>query len=283
LINENEEQVLTGLGLTSSQARVYLSLARSGPSKVNAISQASHIHRTHLYEALKALEERGFVEKQLATGIYTAIPLKEAAQLLVKHQKQEISKLENAVNEIADSLNQKNSGVTSKPEMLLTSSKTYSLNRGHKYLVAARFQIDQMHTWKRFVQLWDLFESTFTEAMCRGVKIRQIVEIPSDLTQAKRFLSKAVFKNSLFELRFVHKTGGNLTIVDNMEVFMSTSQEKENLGETPLLFSSYEGLLGLMQNYYTYGWNYGFRWIEGELVPFECFERIEPPLSKGDS
>jgi sugar-specific transcriptional regulator TrmB len=262
--------VLVSLGLTSMQARVYLSLARNGPSKVTVISRISGIHRTHLYEVLKSLTEKGFVVKQLSNSEYNAISLKDAAQLLVRDKQQEVLKLQNAVNEIADSFTAKKEIAKEvKRELLLSSNKTYSFSRSRKYIDSAKFQVEQMHTWKRFTQLWQLLDEHLTGTMNRGVKIRQIVEVPKDIIQAQSFLSRDVFANPQFELRFVTKTGGNLTIIDNEAIFLSTSQEKENLGETPLVFSNYEGLLGLMRNYFDYSWLYGYRWKCGELIPFD--------------
>jgi sugar-specific transcriptional regulator TrmB len=254
LTPESEEEVLTSLGLTSSQARVYLALVHNGPSKVMLISQISRIHRAHLYQILRSLEEIAFVERKLGTGIYVAIPLKEVAPILVKNKRQEISKLETEVNEIVDCAPQRTPTPEDKPEIILISNKNRNLNKAQKYYESARSQIELIQTWKRFLQLWQYYEETFEDAMARGVTIRQIVEYPKDASRAQEFLKKKAFKNSLFELRFVSKTGGNFVIVDNGMLLLSTSQEKENLGETPFLFSNYKGLLGLMQRYFLLSW-----------------------------
>ncbi len=269
MIYPNEEKVLTNLGLTLSEARVFLALARNGPSKVTSISEVSGIHRTHLYEVLKSLEARGFVQKQLDNGVYFTIPIKEVAQFLVRDRQQEILKLEREVNEISAFLSQKNIEPKNKPEIFLSTTKNNTLNKGQKYLETAKFQIDQMHTWRRFSQLWQRFEPTFADALAKGVKIRQIVEFPTDKNQAQKFLKKEVFQNKLFELRVVPMTGGNLTIIDNERLYLSTSKDKENLGETPLLFSDYEGLLGLMQSYYAYSWRFGYKWTDNGFSPFD--------------
>ncbi len=254
LISPNQERVLTSLGLTSSQAKVYLVLAQNGSSKVTAISSACGIHRTHLYEALKALETDGFVEKHLETGSYTALPLKEAADCLVNNKKQELGKLETEIAEMAKVLPQKTGHQNHKNEIFLSSNKNYSFSKVYKYLSSAKVQVDQMHTWKRFIQLWATFDQTYIELTSRRVRVRQIVEAPEDTAQAKTFLKRAIFKNPLIEVRFVPKTGGNATLIDNARVLMSTSQGDEKLGETPLLFSDYKGLQGLMATYFSYMW-----------------------------
>ena len=251
---ESEEEVLTSLGLTSSQAKVYLALVHTGPSKVMIISQISKIHRAHLYQILRSLEEISFVERKLGTGIYVAIPLKEVATTLVKNKRQEITKLETEVNEIIDYNPQRKTMLEDKPEITVTSNKSHTLNKSQKYFESAKSQIEIMQTWKRFTQFWQYYEGTLENALARGVKIRQIVEFPKDGSTSQDFLKKKTFKSCLFELKFVSKTGGNFVIVDNSMLLLSTSQEKENLGETPFLFSNYKGLLGLMQRYFLSSW-----------------------------
>jgi sugar-specific transcriptional regulator TrmB len=258
------------MGFTSLQARVYLALARTGPSKVTAIAKLSHIHRTHLYEVLKSLEERGFAEKQLVSGTYSAISLQEITQALVKDRRQEIVKLENELADLAQTLPQQNNDpLKRKMELVLSPNKTSNFAKGYKYIESAKQHVDIVHTWKRFTQYWVTFEDHMSQIMSRGVKIRQIVEMPPDFVQAKKYLSKEIFKNPLLELRIVTKTGGNVTIIDDSAVFLSTSKDKEDLGDTPLIFSNYEGILGLMRNYFDYCWRYGYQLNDGRLIPYE--------------
>jgi HTH-type transcriptional regulator, sugar sensing transcriptional regulator len=267
---DNKENTLVDLGFTSLQAKVYLVLAHNGPSKVNAISKLSQIHRTHLYEVLKSLEERGYVEKQLVTSVYSAVSLQEVASSLVAHRRQEISKLEIELAEIVKTLPQQNPDYEKKKiELVLSPNKTSNFAKGHKYIDSAKQQVDLMHTWKRFTQFWAIFEDHMAETMSRGVKIRQIVEMPPDINQAQKYLTKEIFENPLFQLRIVTRTGGNVTVIDDSAVFFSTSKDKENLGETPLIFSNYEGLLGIMRNYFDYCWQYGYQHKDGKLVPYD--------------
>lgn len=268
MINQNEENVLVQLGLSPTQARVYLVLAHKGPASVNSIAQNSGIHRTHLYEILKSLKERGFVQKQLVGSLYVATPLKDAAQTLVKDKQEEILTLENQITELVNSLPDESENYSlGKNELLLSNSKTFTFSKGQKYIDAAKSQVDHMHTWKRFTQFWQIVEGHMMATMDRGIKVRQITETPADISQAVRFLNRPVFKNANIEIRFVNRTGGNLSIVDNERIFLSTSQDKENVGETPMLFSNYVGLLGLMRNYYEYCWAHGYRLEDGKLVP----------------
>jgi sugar-specific transcriptional regulator TrmB len=253
-IPQSEEEVLTNLGLTSSQAKVYLTLVHNGPSKVMLISKNSGIHRAHLYEILRTMEETGFVEKKLETGMYLATPLKEVAPILIRKKQQEIAKLETDVNKIVEYIPAKTATTENKPEISLTLNRKRTLNMVQRYIENAKCEIELVQTWKRFIQFWEYYEKSLEKATQKGVKIKEVVEFPKDHGKEREFLKRRVFKNRLIELKFVDKTGGNFAIVDNSMLLLSTSQESANLGETPFLLSNYEGLMGLLKDYFELSW-----------------------------
>lgn len=258
LVFTNREYLLVSLGLTSSQARIYMALMHNGPSNVASISRISGIHRAHIYSILQSLEKMGFVEKNLKNGTYNASPLKESALVLVKHKQQEITKLETEIKAITDETPKNTPNLEVKPEILLVSNKNRTLSLGQKSFASAKSQLDLMHTWRRFFQLWQYYDTTFADAMSRGVTIRQIVEIPQQTSDMWRFLNRKIFKNRKLELRFVPITGGNFSVIDNNRLLLSTTTSRENLGETPFIFSNCEGPVGLLQNYFELSWKSSF-------------------------
>jgi sugar-specific transcriptional regulator TrmB len=267
-LNYKEEKVLTNLGLTASQAKVYLALICEGPSKIIGISKASGIHRAHLYEILGSLEAKGVVEKKLGTGMFTATPLKEAVPMLVKLRQQELSKIETEAKAIMRMTQPKRTHfIEDKPEIELAINRNRALKRGQKWVEVAAVQVDLMHTWSRFMQFWDYYEKPLVKALARGVVFRQIVEIPTNADAAQEFLDKKLFAHELFNLRFVCETGGNFAIIDNQKVMLSTVQQKAVLGEAPLIFSNYEGLLGLIRNYFMVSWTNAYLWDRITDIP----------------
>ena len=246
--------MLISLGLTSSQAKVYMALVRNGPSKVSSISQSSGIHRAHLYEILRSLEKAGFVERNLEDGGFSAAPLKESALVLIKHKQKEIVELENQIGAIAEESPKPTHNSETKPEILLLSNKNRTLTMGQKSFESCKSNLDLMHTWRRFSQLWEYFSETFTDAMSRKVVIRQIVEAPKDIFHARLFLNRKIFQNKSLELRFVPITGGNFALIDNNKLLLSTTSSHENLGDAPFVYSNCEGLLGIFQNYFEISW-----------------------------
>jgi sugar-specific transcriptional regulator TrmB len=266
LLSSKEEEVLNNLGLTASQAKVYLALIQNGPSKVAAIAYTASISREHLYEILKSLERAGLVERELGkTTIYKAAPLDGALPMLFKNKQLEISELENKIKSIIESYEKEKTAEPAysrkaKPEITLTANKIRTLNKGQSFFENAKSQIAVMHTWKRFLQFWNYYEETITKAMNRGVRFLELVELPPDANQAGNFFTKKVFTNEMFELRFASEIGGNFGLIDRERMFMSSTQGKENLAQTPMIFSNYEGFLTILQNYFQTSWKSAYKW-----------------------
>jgi predicted transcriptional regulator len=53
--------VLEEIGLSKNESKVYLALLDLGPSSINEINKKSDIHRTNVYDSLKRLTEKGYV------------------------------------------------------------------------------------------------------------------------------------------------------------------------------------------------------------------------------
>ena len=68
---------LTELGLSVSQAKVYLSLAKSRSLKAPEISLISGITRPDVYRILVELEKVGFIERKISKPVrFQAVPVK---------------------------------------------------------------------------------------------------------------------------------------------------------------------------------------------------------------
>lgn len=58
-MNQNIKTVLTRLGLTETEARVYLAMLKLGPETVQHIAREAHISRTAAYEIISVLQKKG--------------------------------------------------------------------------------------------------------------------------------------------------------------------------------------------------------------------------------
>lgn len=261
VVSLDEKSLLESLNLTSSQVKVYLALICHGPSKVSQISKYSGIHRTHLYQILHALENQGLTERNLANGVFTPVPLKEALEMVIWQKRQELEKVEATAKAISDA-SKPQTLTEKKPEIVLLTNPYQISKKIQSSIEDSRETVCLMQMWSRFQQVWEHYYESLTEAMTKGVKIKQIVEYPEDKQQGQRFLTKRAFSNPNLQIRFVSKTGGNFVIIDDEKILLSTSAEKKIPVARPMIFSNYKGLLEPMQNYFSVTWENAFKGFE---------------------
>jgi sugar-specific transcriptional regulator TrmB len=81
---------LMSLGISQSDAEVYIYLAKNGPRKVSELSNALRLSRQQLYLNLKTLREKQIVKtSNKKPSIFSAIAFEEVINQLVKIKKEQ--------------------------------------------------------------------------------------------------------------------------------------------------------------------------------------------------
>ena len=215
-------------GLTPLQGKLYVSLLRHGPSQARVLASKLGVNRVDVYRVLRELRNRGIVEVQLTEpSRFVASPPKMVLELLVNER-------ENQVSELRQLLPQLNSWLDSitNTEVSCDSGNTEGTGTSHFKLRYGNQYIDTLESMLRnskieVLKIWSapgitlhskagLLEE-FATAAARGVKIRGIIEVTSEVTKEIRSVSK--FAN----LRYNHHLSSALryTISDSREVFVS--------------------------------------------------------------
>lgn len=97
----NKFETLKKLGLTRYESAVYLSLIGLIQAKATEISEHSKVPRSKVYDVLKSLHNKNFIEIQKSRPIlYTVIPPREVIKREKKNFIKELSQAENELNEI---------------------------------------------------------------------------------------------------------------------------------------------------------------------------------------
>jgi sugar-specific transcriptional regulator TrmB len=96
---------LTKLGLTPTEAEVYLTVLQTGATSATAIATATGLARTAVYPSLASLADKGLVEGGIGYGSkFTAVPPDEALSGLIAQEKQTISEREQVAEKLAEAL-----------------------------------------------------------------------------------------------------------------------------------------------------------------------------------
>ena len=102
-MSEEIERVLSELGLSEKEAKVYLYLAKKGPQKAAEISKTLKIHKVEVYRFLKYLENKALVEPTLERPTrFTASPFEQTLDSLIAERKKTAREFEEKRNSILD-------------------------------------------------------------------------------------------------------------------------------------------------------------------------------------
>ncbi len=73
-----DQAILKKIGLLDNEIVVYLALLRLGPESVTILHKETGLHRTHIYDLLEKLKEKGLISEYIQSGVkyFKAMPPK---------------------------------------------------------------------------------------------------------------------------------------------------------------------------------------------------------------
>ncbi len=80
-------EALVSLGLSRSDAEVYVYLAKMGPKTDFSLAKAFNINTQKIHASLRNLRTKGLVTK--VGTLFSALPFEEALELLIKKEKKQ--------------------------------------------------------------------------------------------------------------------------------------------------------------------------------------------------
>ncbi len=99
--HQNVINALERLGLSQTDAQVYIHLAIKGPQKVGNISDALKLEEELLSHSLKNLQNKGVVDSTLErSALFSALPFDKTLELLLKEHMKETQNIEQNKDEI---------------------------------------------------------------------------------------------------------------------------------------------------------------------------------------
>jgi sugar-specific transcriptional regulator TrmB len=264
-VQEDCYEVLTKLGLTKLQARVYIILNRLGAAPIKTIAENAKIDRAHAYQIIAKLQERGLVQRIVSIpNLFDPLPLKEGVQILFEHKIAEFKEFETKTRKQIKKINQQEvSRVVQdeEPRIILTESKEASIRLFEKLFEKIEKTYDGIfvgpETFSFYVSnVLDKTETTTQKLLDNGVKFRLIVcntggkNIPSKILEAVKKLDQ---KGS-FKIRYTKSdTASQFGIIDGKETYMLTGTAS-NLHGKPSVTSNNPVIVAMAQGYFEKMW-----------------------------
>ena len=251
-IGDKETKVLTGLGLTLLQARIYLTLVKFGNLSIKEISTNAKIARQDVYRITSELQEMGMVEKHISIPVsFNAIQFESGINLLLELRREKNYEIEEAATEILKNFRKDvklaNLDSESNQKFVLIPTGKFFEQRVREAMERTQTKMDFLASERVFPLAYSSHIQDWQKFTEKGIKIRWII---SSITEN---LPKIPFKSPVGEFRFILQhdivpTG----LYDEKEVIIATSHK---LPLEPCLWTDNPPLVSILQKYFDTLWN----------------------------
>jgi sugar-specific transcriptional regulator TrmB len=263
------EKTLREIGLTLSQARVYLALVKLGThSTVKTVSVFSKVARQDVYRTLTELRELSLVEMVIGNpALFRAIPLQEAVAILMERKNQRTRELLAEASELFKlfAVNEVSRLYQENHQFVLIPKKEALICRIKKVIEGAQESILIISPWRELTQwLFNLHES-WEQALKRGVKVQWITEKKEDQRLVTE-ITRALIKDPNFTLR-TESTSSMLRfgIYDGKEVFITVSSTP-TATESPALWTNNPAITFIVKDYFETKWQLSAQYNLNKLI-----------------
>jgi sugar-specific transcriptional regulator TrmB len=254
---------LRDLGLTYTQAKVYLAVLRESPCTFCLISKLTGIARSEIYRETTHLEQAGLVEKSLSRPtIIKAMPVNIALKNFVEHKKKEceehIKNLENSLNEfVSFNVPQKKRNqnlLLDREQFSLIATKQAIIAKTKSMIEEAEAEICLRYLPRKICSLLALCEEQFADILRREVSVR-IMTKREGFNDGLTHLLKSTIninKNTL-EVKYTSCMPCGLVIIDKKQLLVETAVE-DFLSETPMLWTNNQLALKMLYQNFNNAW-----------------------------
>jgi sugar-specific transcriptional regulator TrmB len=249
-------QTLIDMGLTHRQASVYLYLATSGVSSVNAISKGTKIARQHLYEIIEDLHKMGLVKKLLENPLKLKATSPEIGlSVLMEKKCNDHKKTMKNAQDLIETIKVASQNFVCNPKcpdlVLISGIKPIVAEIGALH-DRAKNTVDCLINWRGALIAFEHATEQYMRLLDAGVQFRMLMDMPPEKEQFEQAM-KPLITSPCCEIKYVDsKIPAFLLIRDNKEILMSSSPTEPL--ETPYLQIHNIALVSLIREYYALMW-----------------------------
>jgi sugar-specific transcriptional regulator TrmB len=255
IVNDEHISILEELGMTATQAKIYLSLAKSKCLTAHAIANIAKIARPDVYRILPMLEDAGFVERVIASPIeFHAIPIDTCISILMQKRIIKTAEIQKKASSLAKEFcrNPENEEIDEKFEFLLIPNKAAIYKKAENMIKSTQEQICFLGLQKRMDAWLSQYSSHLEKALARKVNIKIIMPKIENVKPNEALKKMRKYPN--FQLKFISKDPeSGFSVWDKKEVLITTSAIDTPF-PFPTLWSRNKAIVALSQNYFDLLW-----------------------------
>lgn len=245
------------LGLTPTQAKIYITMLRLGKPTAKQLARASNIDRPDVYRVTADLLERGLASKVISNPVrYEPVSFEDAVQTLHSQKVNEFGRIVAGLDDIGKKFNLSPAAGTA-PEIdqfSLIAAEELSNTRLRKLFETAKNDLVIMTPKKRCLQWLTSYYDCTLQSLKKKVSHRIITEQPLDGEITKEM--KKLAKHSNFQMRFLKSPLPVwFRIVDSKILILQTTVTLEP--NSSAIWSSNKSLIVMAESYFNFVWETG--------------------------
>lgn len=229
---EETANELTDLGLTKTQAKIYITLIALGIGSAAEIAALSKIRREEVYRIIPELEKHGIITKKLIVPRkFSAVPPEAALQLLIRTKlkmlKEETDKLEQKQVDLISRLKAIKSPMKQDDCSVEVISKTEcAIMKLLEMTENAKQKIDLITSLEDLKMAYINRTKELRQELLKTVKMRIITQNCEIDAFTSEILQSPKTQNNAIELRQIDQLPFNLIIVDDAQAMWGDRQPK---------------------------------------------------------
>ncbi|MCW4045822.1 MAG: hypothetical protein NWE94_09945 [Candidatus Bathyarchaeota archaeon] len=277
--------ILNSLGLTLSEAKVFLTLSQLGTMTAKEIAVSSGVAREVVYQIMPKLLKKGMVEEAITSPrAFKAIPMKEAIAILLRRKEEENKELNKKAREILQRHQNKTSLKIEDQQITLIPSGGPKQFRITQEYLNAKKSIDLTFPAGKFIQWSQHYaEWSLKEVIERNIKMRIIAEEELlNIVAAHPEVFAPAFRPKLKYIDFKYvksPVSVELMIFDKKTALISTTQES-NINKMLWLRSNNQFIVDMANSYFENLW-FNAK-TEAELSHGEENKNQQQPIERAD-
>lgn len=248
-------QTLEKLGLTSLQAKIYLSAVTLQKATAGKIALNSEVARPDVYRILPMLEKLGLLRKIIsAPKMYEATPIKEACDILLRKKNREYKDAEQRSIDLIEEFEENNRNSNQdygNESFYMVVSKEIMLEKIYEADGSAKESINVIGRWAIIRPIIYSHLDVYNKAIKNGVTIRFITDKPKPDDKTATKLNKKLgphleirYLNELLPMRGAIYDGkqANMRVAASNDQALTPSLWSTNTEFTKILLTFFEDL-----------------------------------------
>jgi sugar-specific transcriptional regulator TrmB len=256
MTSDENTDLLLGLGLSLTQARVYLAILKMEKTTVGQIAKFSKVRREDVYRILPSLEKMGLIERLLGKPAQIrATPISDALSFLVAEEKSKFDERLTGMRSKVQSLSLKDWKQPLPGEestYILIAEKKAILAKTSELIKNSRKEVALIADKTRVIPTLSQFSEECRQAIKKGAQIRLIFEGENPDGLLKEKVQKLIDGASV-HVKFYREPLNHFIMSDDKEALITTSKES-GLGESPSLWTNNNNLIGVLRTGFESDW-----------------------------